>query len=60
MEFMAKELKNMRPPANVMQWIKNRENQVRKPVVPERNAPCPCGSGKKFKNCCAGKPIFNH
>jgi hypothetical protein len=19
----------------------------------ERNAPCPCGSGKKFKNCCA-------
>ena len=21
-----------------------------------RNEPCPCGSGKKFKNCCAGKP----
>lgn len=20
-----------------------------------RNSPCPCGSGKKFKNCCAGK-----
>ncbi len=20
-----------------------------------RNAPCPCGSGKKFKKCCAGK-----
>jgi hypothetical protein len=20
---------------------------------PERNAPCPCGSGKKFKRCCA-------
>ena len=19
----------------------------------QRNAPCPCGSGKKFKNCCA-------
>jgi preprotein translocase subunit SecA len=18
-----------------------------------RNAPCPCGSGKKYKNCCA-------
>ncbi len=52
MDFMARELKNKRPPANVMNWIRNKENQVIKPVVPERNAPCPCGSGKKFKNCC--------
>jgi uncharacterized protein YecA (UPF0149 family) len=22
---------------------------------PDRNAPCPCGSGKKYKKCC-GKP----
>ncbi len=22
---------------------------------PGRNAPCPCGSGKKFKQCCEGK-----
>ena len=21
-----------------------------------RNEPCPCGSGKKFKKCCEGKP----
>lgn len=21
-----------------------------------RNDPCPCGSGKKFKKCCGGKP----
>src|SRR5688572_6625146 len=21
-----------------------------------RNEPCPCGSGKKYKHCCAGKP----
>ncbi|KAF3363220.1 hypothetical protein PHSC3_000236 [Chlamydiales bacterium STE3] len=21
-----------------------------------RNDPCPCGSGKKFKQCCYGKP----
>jgi uncharacterized protein len=54
MDFMARELKNKRPPANVMNWIRNKENQVIKPVVPERNAPCPCGSGKKFKNCCLG------
>lgn len=22
-----------------------------------RNAPCPCGSGKKWKKCCAGKKM---
>lgn len=22
---------------------------------PGRNEPCPCGSGKKFKHCCASK-----
>jgi len=22
----------------------------------KRNAPCPCGSGKKFKHCCLVKP----
>ena len=52
MEFMAGELKHRRPPANVMQWIRNRDNQAKKIVLPERNDPCPCGSGKKFKNCC--------
>ena len=29
--------------------IRNREQRV------GRNAPCPCGSGKKFKNCCMRK-----
>ncbi len=23
--------------------------------VPDRNDPCPCGSGKKFKKCCSSK-----
>ncbi|MBE0475314.1 SEC-C metal-binding domain-containing protein, partial [Rhodoferax sp.] len=22
---------------------------------PDRNAPCPCGSGKKYKHCCQAK-----
>lgn len=22
-----------------------------------RNDPCPCGSGKKYKNCCISKPV---
>lgn len=26
-----------------------------KDVVPNRNEPCPCGSGKKYKKCCIGK-----
>ena len=29
-------------------------NQVRKAKV-GRNDPCPCGSGKKYKNCCLRK-----
>ncbi len=37
--------------------IRNREAgpQVRRPMPtkePGRNDPCPCGSGKKYKNCC--------
>jgi len=58
MEYMSKELKGKRAPANVMQWIRNKENQVVKPSLPERNEPCPCGSGRKFKNCCAGSPLY--
>jgi len=27
-------------------------NIIRLPRKPSRNAPCPCGSGKKHKNCC--------
>jgi uncharacterized protein YecA (UPF0149 family) len=53
MDFMAKELKNKRAPANVMQWVRNKEKQAVINVMPERNDPCPCGSGKKFKNCCS-------
>ena len=25
---------------------------ARREAQPERNDPCPCGSGKKFKKCC--------
>ena len=36
--------------------ISSSTDDVKKPVVKEqkigRNDPCPCGSGKKYKNCC--------
>jgi len=28
-------------------------NTIRNSPAPGRNDPCPCGSGKKYKNCCA-------
>ncbi len=33
---------------------------VRKVVKIGRNEPCPCGSGKKYKNCCLGKDEANN
>ena len=54
MEFMAGELGHRRPAANVMEWVKRRD-QTRdgKGKRPGRNDPCPCGSGRKYKHCCA-------
>jgi hypothetical protein len=28
------------------------------PILVGRRQPCPCGSGKKFKNCCIGDPAY--
>ena len=62
MQFMADELKAKRAPANVMQWIRRIEQGKTRSAglsrIPGRNDPCPCGSGKKFKQCCMGKPGF--
>jgi uncharacterized protein len=59
MQFMADELKAKRAPANVMQWVKRLDSQKSLKQAPRkqigRNDPCPCGSGKKFKQCCMGK-----
>ncbi len=56
MQFMADELRAKRAPANVMQWVKRLDAQKQQKVAPKtilgRNDPCPCGSGKKYKNCC--------
>ncbi len=52
MRFMANELHRGRAPANVMAWARRRDTGARRIKV-GRNEPCPCGSGKKYKKCCA-------
>jgi uncharacterized protein len=53
MDFMAKELKAQRAPANVMEWIRRKDMAKMPPLQVKvgRNDPCPCGSGKKYKQC---------
>lgn len=51
MKFMVGELKNKRAPANVMKWAKEKDKGFPSLKV-KRNDPCPCGSGRKLKNCC--------
>lgn len=29
-----------------------KNGQVKRKVLVQRNDPCPCGSGRKFKKCC--------
>ncbi len=52
MRFMAAELAAQRAPANVMRWVAAQEAGEKQGKV-GRNDPCPCGSGKKFKQCCS-------
>ncbi len=52
MRFMAAELAASRAPANVMRWAAAQDAQAAMGRT-GRNDPCPCGSGKKFKRCCA-------
>ncbi|QEG00494.1 preprotein translocase subunit SecA [Stieleria maiorica] len=40
------------PPRTAVGTIRNTEKK------PGRNDPCPCGSGKKYKNCCRSKSMI--
>ena len=35
-----------------LERLLNPATPVRKETIISRNAPCPCGSGKKYKKCC--------
>jgi uncharacterized protein len=51
MRFMTAELAAGRAPANVMRWVAAQDTRAEFEKA-GRNDPCPCGSGRKFKNCC--------
>ncbi|MEC7841951.1 MAG: anaerobic sulfatase-maturation protein [Candidatus Latescibacterota bacterium] len=54
MEVMADQLQRRLPAANVMEWVRERDrDRVAAKRQPGRNDPCPCGSGRKYKHCCA-------
>ncbi len=52
MQIMADELRQQRPPANVMHILAQAESARQQQFANTgRNDPCPCGSGRKFKQC---------
>ena len=49
---MAAELEARRPPANIVHHLMQQEAKLEQRFVQaNRNDPCPCGSGRKFKHC---------
>lgn len=52
MRFMVGELKNRRPPANVMRYVAQQQRAAVGKARAGRNDPCECGSGRKRKHCC--------
>lgn len=58
MQFMVGELRRQRPPANIMQHLATADAAKKQAVSKApRNAPCPCGGGKKVKHCCGGRTL---
>lgn len=41
-------------------WKAAHTQKVREYAKVGRNEPCPCGSGKKFKNCCMNKKNWDN
>jgi uncharacterized protein len=54
MRIMADLVRSRRPASLIMDWAAQRHRQAAWENV-KRNDPCPCGSGRKFKQCCADK-----
>ncbi len=54
MRLMADLIRAHQPAARIMDILAEQERS-RPAAPPQRNDPCPCGSGKKYKKCCLGK-----
>lgn len=56
LETMVKLLQAGRPASDIMSLVNSGQicgaNRLKPASAPSRNAPCPCGSGRKFKHCC--------
>jgi uncharacterized protein len=59
MKVMTRLLRERKPPAMIMEMLRREEGggagrQATSGAVVSigRNEPCPCGSGRKYKNCC--------
>ena len=52
MQVMRDLINQQRSPMEIMFLLQQKKQQA-KTQAGGRNAPCPCGSGKKFKRCCA-------
>jgi uncharacterized protein len=52
MGFMANELRYDRAPSSVMQYMARKDAALAQAFAKaDRNDPCPCGSGRKYKQC---------
>jgi uncharacterized protein len=59
MRFMADLLRRGRAPAEIMQVYASRDHALQQAfAAAHRNDPCPCGSGKKFKQCHGRQAAF--
>lgn len=52
MKMMANLIRTGRPAALIMDWYRQQDRQAMASGQIQRNDPCPCGSGKKYKKCC--------
>ena len=59
MSFMSQQLRYRRSPAHVMTWMQEQDKKQLEQALAtaNRNDPCPCGSGKKYKACCMRKGL---
>lgn len=54
LDHLARLWRGGQPPERLMEWARAADRRAR--TQAGRNDLCPCGSGRKYKRCCLGKP----